>query len=52
MDGYNLCLQGLHGIDVITPGTSTVAKSKTLILEICEISVRHEQSARKRLNMS
>ena len=22
--GYNPCLQGLHGIDVITPGTSTV----------------------------
>ena len=22
--GYNLCLQGLHGIDIITPGTSTV----------------------------
>ena len=21
---YNLCLQGLHGIDIITPGTSTV----------------------------
>ena len=22
--GYNLCLQGFHGMDIITPGTSTV----------------------------
>lgn len=22
--GYNQCIQGLHGIDIITPGTSTV----------------------------
>lgn len=31
--GHNLCLQGLHGIDIITPGTSTVDHIRDLDTE-------------------
>ena len=35
-----------YGNDMITPGASTVAKFKTLILVTCKISVRQEQSVK------
>ena len=45
---YNSCLQGLHGDDIITPGTSTVAKFKTTIMNLQD-STRLKQSVSKRL---
>ena len=34
--GYDLCLQGLHGIEIITPGTSTVDHVQDY--EYCELA--------------
>ena len=46
--GHNLCLQGLHGIDIITPGTSTVATFKTGFW-ICKIRYVLNTASSKRL---
>ena len=39
----------LHGIDIITPGTSTVDHVPDYNIEVCKISMCQEQSADKRL---
>jgi hypothetical protein len=41
--GSNSCLQGLNGIDVITPGTSTVATSKTELRTLLEFDTSQTQ---------
>ena len=46
-DGSNSCLQGLNGIDVITPGTSTVATLKTVISEFARFE---ESQTQRRVN--
>ena len=42
-------LTGLHGIDIITPGTSTVDHVQDLDTEGCKISVCLKHSVDKRL---
>ena len=47
--GYNICLKVLHGIDVITPGASTVAWFKTGYLKLARFQNVSNKASSKRL---
>lgn len=48
--GYNSCLQGLLGLDVITPGTSTVDYIRDNNSDVCKIRLVSNTASSKRLH--